>query len=209
MEMTQFDSIMLDLETMAISPNAAVIQIGARAFNSMSGEVYGEGFEINVDLMSSIMLGGEVHEGTARWWRDRGGLPTPTGKFEMRSALKKLTEFFAKFPNIKRVWAQGPSFDVAILEGYFVRMGAPAPWTYHNARDTRTVYDLARQRGWEKSERATAHTALADCDQQILTLMSALAVVRSEPAEGHEAMLTAGFSSIGELLAAFHRLENA
>lgn len=100
----------------------------------------------------------------------------------MRSALTDLARWLGKYPDLKRVWAQGPSFDVAILEGYYRRAGLPIPWGYSMPRDTRTVYDLAKERGWSKPEGTQAvHTSLEDCRRQIICLMSALNVLRGNP----------------------------
>lgn len=44
------DSVMIDLETMATGPNAGVIQVGAIPFNSRTGLVKPDLFEVDVDL---------------------------------------------------------------------------------------------------------------------------------------------------------------
>jgi exodeoxyribonuclease VIII len=206
------DSIMLDLETMGLGPNAAVIQIGARPFNMLNGKISSNGLLIDVDLYSSLMIGGEVDDDTVRWWRERGGLKPEGPRRTMPLALSILADFFGKYPTADLVWAQGPSFDIAVLEGYYGRMGRKTPWTFHRARDTRTVYQLARAQGWEKPrEGETAHQALADCDQQIAHLCSALAAL-PRPNElvqhrmDYDAVQAAGFDSPGELLAAYQSL---
>lgn len=206
------DSIMLDLETMGLGPNAAVIQIGARPFNMLTGKISGEGLLIDVDLYSSIMLGGKVDDDTARWWRERGGLKPAGMRVDMVSALARVAGFWATYSTAELVWAQGPSFDVAVMEGYFERAGRKSPWEFHRARDTRTIYQLARAQGWEKPrDRETAHQALADCDQQIVHLCSALAALPrpnelTQHRADYAAVQTAGFDTPGDLLAAYQSL---
>lgn len=176
------DSVMIDLETMATGPNAGVIQVGAIPFNSRTGLAKPDLFEVDVDLHSALLLGGEVDASTVQFWRDQGGLQPKRPPKAMRSALTDLARWLGKYPDLKRVWAQGPSFDVAILEGYYRRAGVPIPWGYSMARDTRTVYDLAKERGWSKPEGTQAvHTSLEDCRRQIICLMSALNVLRGNP----------------------------
>lgn len=180
-EQMKMDSVMIDLETMGTGPNAAVIQIGAIVFNSKTGHAKPDLFEVDVDLISALMAGGEVDGRTVRWWQDQGGPELKRPK-EVRVALRDLASWFKKYPDLKRVWAQGPSFDVAILEGYYRRAGIPIPWGYSMPRDTRTVYDLAKERGWSKPEGTQAvHTSLEDCRRQIICLMSALNVLRGNP----------------------------
>lgn len=121
------DSVMIDLETMATGPNAGVIQVGAIPFNSRTGLVKPDLFEVDVDLHSALLLGGEVDASTVQFWRDQGGLQPKRPPKAMRSALTELARWLGKYPDLKRVWAQGPSFDVAILEGYYRRAGVPIP----------------------------------------------------------------------------------
>lgn len=126
------DSVMIDLETMATGPNAGVIQVGAIPFNSRTGLVKPDLFEVDVDLHSALMLGGEVDASTVQFWRDRGGLQPKRPPKAMRSALTDLARWLGKYPDLKRVWAQGPSFDVAILEvtiaGRASRFPGDTPW---------------------------------------------------------------------------------
>lgn len=162
------DSIMIDLETLATSPNAAVIQVAAVAFDSRTGAVSPFPFTADVDLFSAVMLGGEVEAGTAQWWRDRGGLELKDPR-PLREVLGDLSKWLAQFKDVKRVWCHEP-----ILSGYYERAGIACPWPYNAARDTRTVYDLAEEFGWQKPKGETAHIALRDCLAQVRCLMSAL-----------------------------------
>lgn len=177
------DSVMIDIESMAVGPNAGLIQVGAIPFDSRTGLVKPDFFEVDVDLISALMAGGEVDGGTVRWWQDLKGPKLKRPK-DVRGALHELSTWLKKYPDVKRVWAQGPSFDIAVLEGYYKRLGLPIPWKYNAARDTRTVYDLAREQGWEKPEGTEpVHTGMEDCRRQIICLMSALKWLRGERGE--------------------------
>lgn len=175
-----WDSIMLDLETMGTGPNAVVVQIGAVAFNSLTGRRYSAGaFEIDVDLDSSASAGGVVTEATVNWWEEQGGFKPTGDTVTLAVALLGLSKWSGEYPSASRVWAQGPSFDVAIIDGFVQRVGTSEPWKYNAARDTRTVYDLAKQRGWTKPPGVEpTHRAVEDCDVQITALMSALRCLR-------------------------------
>lgn len=172
------DSVMIDIESMGVGPNAGLIQIGAVAFDSKTGRPRDDVFEVDVDLLSALMAGGEVDDPTVRWWREQKG-PKLARPKDIRSALSDLTTWLKKFPEVTRVWAQGPSFDIAVLEGYYKRLGLPIPWKYNAARDTRTVYDLAQESGWEKPRGSEpVHTGMEDCRRQIVCVTSALAFLR-------------------------------
>jgi hypothetical protein len=59
-----------------------------------------------------------------------------------------------------RIWAQGPLFDIMILENFYKMLGKPAPWQYWQIRDSRTIFDLGDDSA--KTNNAGAHNALAD-----------------------------------------------
>ena len=177
-----YNAAMTDIESMGVGPNAAVVQIAFVAFNTETGEVSPDYCYVNVDLSSSLLHGGEVDSPTVQWWRNRdfralssGGPARP-----LPDALRRVSGWFSRFPGLETVWAQGPSFDIACLEGYYKRLNREAPWAYNRPRDTRTIYWLAKEvAGWSKTKDAEPkHDALADCRIQVRTLMSALGAIR-------------------------------
>lgn len=183
--MSDMNAVMIDLETLATGPNAGVVQIAAWPFNTETGKVSVDPFAVDVSLQTCLMVGGEVDEGTVLWWREQaaGGVPFPETGVPIREALTRLSEWFERQPEETawNVWAQGPSFDVAILEGYYKRLGLKVPWGYSAARDTRTVYWLARQTGWEKPPETIAHhVATEDCRRQIICVLDALNHIRGQ-----------------------------
>ena len=174
------DSIMVDLETMAFGPNAGIIQIGAVAFDSVRGEFSPDVFEVGVDLHSALLAGGEVDAEVVQWWRNRGGLKFDQPPKDIRSALVALSGWLSKFPDKQRIWAQGPSFDIANLEGYARRLGLPVLWPYNAPKDTRTIYDQAQEFGWVKLDTGEPkHQAVMDCLDQINCLCQAKKYIRS------------------------------
>lgn len=175
-----FDSIMIDWETMGTGPGAAVIQLGAVAFDWKTGEMdRSRGYLQDIDLTSSLMLGGYTDQATVRWWRDRGGFPRATTPKELRTVLIAFAAWCKGYPNAKRVWCRGLSFDVAIAEGYYRAAKIECPWAYNAGRDTRTIEDLAKDTGWVRPTTDVSHQAREDCVEQIGVLYSALHHLRS------------------------------
>lgn len=192
------DSVMIDIETMGLGPNAAVIQIGAVGFNLVTGEVDKTGYLEDVSLMSAVENGGEVHKEVVEWWQTRGGFvafrrPELGGAVHVEEALGGLRNYLCDLnwsidtdDRGPRVWAQGPSFDVAVLEGYARRLGVPELWAYNKPRDTRTIKDLARTLGWEPPELGEpTHQAKEDCLLQIDVLISAWGHIHHRATEIH------------------------
>ncbi len=91
---------MVDLETLATTPNAAILTIGAVTFNPNGYEVYDE-FYARVDTESIEPLDTYIDDGTVKWWSDQDKAAqdeafNPTG----RRHIKDVMETF-----INLVWA--------------------------------------------------------------------------------------------------------
>jgi exodeoxyribonuclease VIII len=70
----------------------------------------------------------------------------------------------------KRIWAQGPTFDMNILEHAYKSFGRLLPWKYYIVRDSRTIFSL-----WpDLPKPPTSHHALQDCRRQIDMLQATL-----------------------------------
>lgn len=179
MDYQEPDCVMVDIESMGVNENAALIQVGAAVFNfngkPLPPSVNRPTFVQDIDLMSSLQAGGIVDQSTVRWWNDRGGFPANPKQppVHIRLALGRLADWLGRYPTVKEVWAQGSQFDVAVLQGYFRRLNIECPWTYNAGKDTRTVYALAKRKGWQKPSGEPSHNALGDCLDQIATLRSA------------------------------------
>lgn len=174
------DEAMIDLETMGTGPNAAIIQIGIVGFTFSDGGYVappgGPAIQIDVDLNDAIAKGGVVTLETVKWWQERGGLKLDFIQ-PVEHALDLVDRFFAENPAIDIVWAKGPHFDIAILEGYYQRLNRKCPWKYNRVRDMRTLVELADVLAtwWEDPQRheEVAHQATADCYSQIETCVAA------------------------------------
>ena len=162
---------MIDLETAGVGNSAGIVQCGIVAFHqeAVPGQfIGGSEQEYNINLMSSLMYGGEVDPGTIKFWRDRPAQwPALTqSAYSIPHLLDSLAAFWARFqPSV--VWCHGATFDAPILAGYYARAGRATPWKYHQVRCTRTRFDdAAALVGWERPLRATVHLGLADARVQ-------------------------------------------
>ena len=166
--------IMLDLETLATSPDSVILTFGAIKFNPFDRDTdmdQGLYFRINVD--EQIALGRNVDEGTVSWW----GTQSPEVRDEAlgedgRVDLETFTRMLNKFVlGADRIWAQGPVFDIVILENLYRQLGKPAPWPYYSIRDSRT---LLKALGDTRRPGALLHNALADCVSQAEAIQDAV-----------------------------------
>jgi len=61
------------------------------------------------------------------------------------------------------IWANGPTYDMNILEHAYKSYGKSLPWRYYKIRDARTIYSLYP----DLPKPPTSHHALEDCRRQI------------------------------------------
>lgn len=166
--------IMLDLETLATSPDSVILTFGAIKFNPFDRDTdmdQGLYFRINVD--EQIALGRNVDEGTVAWWGTqseevREEALGEDGRVDLETFTRMLNKFVL---GADRIWAQGPVFDIVILENLYRQLGKPAPWPYYSIRDSRT---LLKALGDTRRPGALLHNALADCVSQAEAIQDAV-----------------------------------
>ena len=132
-------NVMLDLETLATSGNAAIAAIGAVRF-SFAGGVEEEGFYQPVDLQTCLDAGLQVDGSTVRWWMHqpdqvRKETFPHDGTVELAEACHRLRKFI---PDGARIYSKGPDFDFAVLRTAFRAVGMPQ-LNYLNSRCVRTA----------------------------------------------------------------------
>lgn len=182
--------VMMDLETLATSPDAAVFQIGAVAFELRSGgKVYNGAKAFNqwVSARSCQSIGMAVDPRTVAWWMDQvpdARIPAAKGMTEgvhIAEALNALEvwpleTFEVSWAAVEGVWAHPSVFDVPILSLAWSRFGQKPPWDRRRVYDTRTVYLLAGGQP-EVESIGVSHDAVNDCERQICQLQKAMAVL--------------------------------
>ena len=140
-------NVMIDLETLATSPNAAILTIGAVKFDPFGDDVNEPDCEklyLKVDLDSCDKLELTVSQDTLAWWAQQSKEAqdeafSTDGRIDISDAINQLYKFCW---GAKRVWSHGAGFDVIILEHVFRKVGKAVPWRFWEVRDTRTLFDL-------------------------------------------------------------------
>lgn len=166
--------VMIDLETMSTRPDAAIVSIGAVAFD-MRKCVVGERFYRNVDLRSSAAAGGRIDPDTVLWWvrqSDAARSVLQRNLSTLPDALDALTAFLASCAPLAaiRPWGNGVDFDMGILASAYRATGREIPWKYWNQRDARTLF--AMYPSVERDPIAkVAHNALDDAEAQAMHVL--------------------------------------
>ena len=138
---------MIDLETLDVLPTATILTIGAVKFDPFGDDVKSpacEKFYVRVDVDSCDALGSTVSQSTLEWWskQDQAAQDEafdPNNRIAIEDAMAQLYKFCW---GAKRVWSHGSGFDIIILENYFRKIGKAIPWSFWEARDTRTLFDI-------------------------------------------------------------------
>lgn len=133
-------NIMIDLETMSLAPNAAIISIGAIAFdaNHISNSFY-----TTIDLADCQKLGLDINAETVLWWLSQSkaaqdSLVSSTN-VPLLKALTQLTTWVASYEGpALQVWSNGYK-DLQWLESAYAVCEIERPWQYWQERDFRTI----------------------------------------------------------------------
>jgi DNA polymerase III epsilon subunit-like protein len=165
--------VMIDIETLGRAAGCAVLSIGACTFD---GKGVGERFYETIDLESCAAVGLTMEPATIAWWMQQSdaarSAAMPSSSKHISEVLSRLVTWFAQV-NGERVWCHGATFDVPILDAAYKACGLTQPWSFWNARDTRTLYDLA-QVSPDRSQ-GTHHHALDDAIAQARAAVEAFA----------------------------------
>lgn len=153
---------MLDLETLGTKPGCPVLSFGAVAFDPYAGKL-GNEFYRKLDLETELPRGARhVSAATVKWWFQQSAEAQReafSGTYPAFIVASMFGDFWRE-ENAEFIWANGPTFDVAVWEaaaGY-------APWSFRAPRDCRTIYDLAGI--WPDRTKGTFHNALDDARNQ-------------------------------------------
>jgi len=165
--------VMLDLETMGTSHDAAIVAIGAVEFDKDG--IKSEFYE-TIDLNDSAKYG-EIGASTVLWWMSQND----GARSEITSADKTLYNALMMFdqwlPKNACVWGNGSDFDNVILANAYDALGMHQPWLLKNNRCFRTVKNMQPKLKLERI--GTYHNALDDASYQC-TYLRMLEVITYE-----------------------------
>ena len=162
--------LMIDLEGLGTGPDTTILTIAAQAFDPFGSGHYEQSFYARVTLESQETR--SIQQGTIEWWATQPAVVRDEAFAEEdRIPLDEALDGLGKLIwHAKRVWAQGPTYDMNILEHAYKSYNKPLPWQYYQVRDSRTVFSL-----WpEQPMPPTTHHALEDCRRQIHMLQNTL-----------------------------------
>jgi hypothetical protein len=168
---------MVDVETMGLTHNAALLQIGAVADDGR------EPFFINIDLQDCVDHGLTMDTGTIKWWlrqseTARLALADSKGE-ELRTALIEFAMWLRNDPTSiepfsGELWVLAATYHIPVLENAYLTCGFERPWVYRAPRCLRTFQAVSRV----PRTHECVYNALEDAKSQMAWLQTMLAAAR-------------------------------
>lgn len=175
--MKDMDDFSIYLETLGTRCTAPIISIGVQQFNRDTGKL-GSTFYREIDIDSAIKSG-RVQADTLAWWitqnKNAQRVFTNKDKTHLATALQELTTWMRAESFAPKVWGNGATFDISILEYAYDHgcVGLREPWHFMAIRDIRTLLDVT---GFDKTTVpavGVAHNALDDATYQAKVVIGA------------------------------------
>lgn len=181
--------VMIDIETLGTKQDSVILQIGAVGF-AIGG--MDPGFYADVTVEDQIKMGRTIDPSTVGWWFDKVSSEARVSVFERRhidtkplhTCLEKLNEYIKAYliddihnnTSHDKIWANSPTFDLAIIKHAMESCGIIPCWKYWHEADVRTVKTIdniingSQLNTMPKVINSIDHSALDDAKNQALYL---------------------------------------
>jgi exodeoxyribonuclease VIII len=162
--------LMIDIEGLGTGPDTTILTIAAQSFDPLGAGYHERHYYARITLESQENR--SIQQDTIDWWASQPDVAreeafAETGRIPLYQALDELAKFIWQS---KLIWANGPTYDMNIIEHAYKSYNKPLPWKFFVVRDARTVYSL-----WpDLPKPPTSHHALEDCKRQIDMLQQTL-----------------------------------
>lgn len=168
--------LMVDLETMAVTPRAVVLSLGAVHFDPWSNG-YGDKLYFRIDLDDQDKLNREIDPNTLDWWSKQDpAIMEEAFSPDNRVPLTTAIDQFHKFAwGCDAFWSHGSAFDLIIIEDIYRQLNKNVPWQFWQMRDTRTLFDLGADPEMPKGGK---HDALQDAIRQAIGVQTVYAKLK-------------------------------
>lgn len=173
--------VMIDIETLSLSKNAAILSIGAVKFNVEEGRLMEEFYQ-NVSLSSCTLLGMHTDPETIKWWEKEDNKAAREALRINQLGIEQTLNLFNSWCGDDEIvpWSNPSTFDIVIIENAYRRCDKFKPWKFYNESCYRTMRRLFPT-VTKDVFKGTKHTALDDAKNQARHLIKILNSVRVMP----------------------------
>jgi exodeoxyribonuclease VIII len=161
--------LMVDIEGLGTGPDAAILTIAAQSFDPFATGYHSRHYYARITLESQENR--RIQDDTLAWWATQPLAQAEAFAEDNRIPLDQaLDELYKLAWQHDYIWAQGPTYDINILEHAYKSYNKTQPWQFYRIRDSRTVLSL-----WPgRPVPPTSHHALEDTRKQIDILQQTL-----------------------------------
>lgn len=194
-ELTGRPHVMLDLETLDVTPSAVTYEVGLAVF-----ELYAlPTFDIKSTSLFTLHTRDQgnrtINFSTIQWMKNaQGRAHAYLDALATGESVSTWADTFCNLPiwtTHPIVFSQGTDFDFPILESLLKQAGRQPPWKYNQKMDVRTIRRLAQQMGMSEVRMEPAHDALEDAKLQVRQLAHALHYLDTRPYKNEDNSLEA------------------
>ena len=151
--------LMVDLETLATTPNATILSMGVVTFDPNSTELYAD-FYHKIELESFDGLDSFIDDNTIEWWSKQSKKAQeeafdPAGRIDIR---KVLDDFNIFCKGSTHFWSHGSTFDT-IIEDLPAEMFPDRPWGPGNNPKT-AVWEFLKSHSEFEIDKSIDHKLL-------------------------------------------------
>lgn len=158
---------MIDLETMHTTPDAAIVSVGVilfdPRFNYVAPKSKGLYFELDWKNQGRTIDQSCI---TNFWDKQPSTVRQALlGSYDLEEVLFEIDLFL---PKDCKVWGNGATFDISMLEDAYRQFDMEVPWKFWNIRDQRTIKDMYDSviGSFGKDFKGVPHNALDDAYNQ-------------------------------------------
>lgn len=162
--------VMIDIETLGISPTAQIIQLGAcsDADDTFLANIIPDTHADRFTVDASVLMWWKSNEHQASVFKS-----ITEGGEQIEAVLNNFTDWI-RAVNPTELWCKGAAFDFAILHHAYRVTGINMPWSYRQERCLRTLYAEYDPSAIAAAEAAypnlNAHNGLEDARHQLAVM---------------------------------------
>lgn len=135
--------VMVDLETLGTGTDCVVVSLGACTMDFKTQKIEST-FYMILEIQDQLDKGRIIQADTLKWWFRQENAAQKVFHEKAKSPENVLNTFAgwlkAVSPNSKelKVWGNGATFDISIMESMFKTYNIKTPWPYSGVMDLRT-----------------------------------------------------------------------
>lgn len=164
----------MDIETLGTAPGSVVVSIGLVRFNPQLDRVQAAeeltpgSLKVVLNLQESLDEDFKISASTFKWWlgqskeAQKATFDHPE-VYDLVEGLVAVAEYFKKGD---KVWGNGASFDIPLVEAYFNKFRSVLPWGYSRVRCYRTLREMNDYDASLVPNNLLAHDCVADAIYQ-------------------------------------------